>query len=84
MVDFCCETPISINDAARFLGVSRQCIENWLRSGLDSSKVGGKRFTSKEAIQRFSTQGELSPRITEADRDEALSACRSFKAQNNR
>lgn len=62
MIDVNREQLIDVREAAVIARVTIQCIHNWFngRTGrrLESVKMGGKRFTSREALQRFSEQGE--------------------------
>jgi hypothetical protein len=60
------ETLLTLKQAAEQLPVSRchQTVLFWIRSGcdgrkLESVKIGGRRFTSKEALDRF-----FAPEIT--------------------
>lgn len=54
MVDFATEQVISPQRLAKRLGVSTDTIRRWFRQGLESRKIGGKRFTSLQALNRFS------------------------------
>jgi hypothetical protein len=73
MIDMNRERLLSINAAAQHLGVSRQTICNWFRRGLDRAKLGGRVFTSREAIQRFSIQNSpLNGAGVDADRRAAV------------
>jgi hypothetical protein len=60
VIDFTKETPLSLAAAAKRFGVAVQTIRRWVRGvgglRLETAKLGGKRFTSLEAIQRFSQQ----------------------------
>jgi len=42
--------------AAAHFGVSRPTIYAWLRRGLESVRMGGRRYTTAEALQRFARQ----------------------------
>src|SRR6185369_1310673 len=54
MVTFAKEQCISPQRLAKRLGVSTDTIRRWFRQGLEKRKVGGKVFTSLEALDRFS------------------------------
>ena len=77
------ESLVSIAEACRLFPVqcSRSSIERWLRRGgsrgaaLESVLVCGKRFTSKQAIDRF-VRGQLH---VEADRPDPRRGSRSKK-----
>lgn len=60
MIDTTREELIGVEEAARVMKVTVKCIYGWMcRSArkLESVKFGGKRMTSREAIQRFGQQG---------------------------
>lgn len=67
VVDIIRETRLSVNEAAKFAGVTRQTIHGWMArthgKRLESAKLGGKRITTREAIQRFLDQEESGTRI---------------------
>lgn len=69
MIDFVNEQPMKFQQAAELLGVSYDTVWKWSIKGhrgkfLDSAKVGGLIYTSREAIQRFSTgRGEESTQV---------------------
>jgi hypothetical protein len=60
MIDFTKEEPLSLATVAKRLGVAVETVRRWARGiqgmQLETAKLGGKRFTSLEAIQRFSRQ----------------------------
>lgn len=58
MIDLTRERPVSIADVALMFGVHRRTVEGWFDVGLERIKVGGRIFTTKEALQRFSVHGE--------------------------
>lgn len=74
MIDFTKETPVGVEAVATLFGVTRRTVENWFDYGLERRKVGGKVYTSREALQRFSESTE--PRsvatIDEREQREAL------------
>jgi transposase-like protein len=71
MVSFAQEQVISPQRLAKKLGVSSETIRRWIRQGLESRKVMGKRFTSLEALDRFSDRG-LSAAARNSEIDEAM------------
>ncbi len=60
VIDFTKETPLSLAAVAERFGVAVKTVRSWARGvggrRLETAKLGGKRFTSLEAIQRFSKQ----------------------------
>jgi hypothetical protein len=60
VIDFTKETPLSLAAVAERFGVAVKTVRSWARGvggrRLETAKLGGKRFTSLEAIQRFSMQ----------------------------
>ena len=60
MIDLQNETLVTLADLARRLGLGRPTIENWItgrnrnRRTLEAIKIGGRIYTSFEAITRFS------------------------------
>lgn len=57
MVDFAKEQVIGVQRLSKRLGVSTDTIRRWFRQGLEKRKVGGKVFTSLEALNRFAGDG---------------------------
>jgi hypothetical protein len=57
MIDLKRERPLSVVAAAQHFGVHRRTIEGWFRRGLERVKIGGRVYTSLEAVQRFSEPG---------------------------
>lgn len=57
MIDFKREKPISISRVANRFGVHRRTVEGWFRRGLERAKLGGRVYTTLEAIDRFKTEG---------------------------
>lgn len=55
-MSFATETPLALNDAARLFGVHRRTIENWIKRGLESRRLGRLIYTSHEAIDRFAVE----------------------------
>lgn len=53
MVDLTREDPMPLEDAAAWLRVTRKTIDRWRLSGLETFKLGGKRYTTRSAINRF-------------------------------
>jgi DeoR/GlpR family transcriptional regulator of sugar metabolism len=56
MVSFAKEQVISPQRLAKRLGVSVDTVRRMMRSGLESTKLLGKRYTSLEALDRFAEQ----------------------------
>ena len=59
MIDLTQETPISISDVAKMFGVSRSTTDAWRKKGLECFRMGGKVFTTKEALNRFQQPDSL-------------------------
>jgi transposase-like protein len=76
MVDFAKEQVIGVQRLQKKLGVSADTIRRWFRQGLESRKLGGKRFTSLEALNRFS--GESDEVDDEAKLAEAMAELRGM------
>ena len=57
MIDLKRERPISVSGVANRFGVHRRTVEGWFRRGLERTKLGGRVYTTLEAIQRFGTDG---------------------------
>lgn len=74
MVDFATEQVISPQRLAKKLGVSTDTIRRWFRQGLESRKLCGKRFTSLEALNRFS--GEPHPSVHAKEVEDAMEGLR--------
>lgn len=69
MIDIRKERPLSIKRVAAVMDVDRRTIERWFTLGLERIKLGGKVYTSKAALYRFSrqeTQGVERERVTPA------------------
>jgi hypothetical protein len=60
VIDFTKEKALSLAAVAERFGVAVKTVRSWARGvggrRLETAKLGGKRFTSLEAIQRFSRQ----------------------------
>lgn len=54
MVDFAKEQVIGVQRLSKRLGVSADTIRRWFRQGLERRRLGGRTFTSLEALNRFS------------------------------
>jgi hypothetical protein len=54
VIDIRKERPLSIKRAAAVLDVDRRTIERWFTLGLERIKLGGKVYTSRGALYRFS------------------------------
>lgn len=48
------EQLLTIKAAAKLLGVTQATVRRHIAQGLDAVKIGGKVYTSREAIERFS------------------------------
>jgi excisionase family DNA binding protein len=61
MIDLTKETPITLMEAAEKLKVTTLTVRRWIAAKgrcLESTRVGGRRLTSLEALQRFTGQPE--------------------------
>lgn len=58
MIDLSRETPIGVADVARLFGVHRNTVEDWFDAGLESVKLRGRVFTTREALNRFAKPRE--------------------------
>lgn len=56
MVDIAVETPVSFQKLADRLEVCDKTVHNWARHGLEFIQLGGRYFTSYEAVQRFGSK----------------------------
>src|SRR5436190_18389965 len=78
VIDFKTETVISLAGAAKRLGVTIKTVRSWskrLRARrLETAKLGGRVYTSLEAIQRFAEQRDSAP---------PTSAAKSTRARRN-
>jgi hypothetical protein len=76
MVDFAKEQVLSAKRVAKRLDVSHDTLRRWFTRGLDHVKIGGKVFTSLEALNRFAgsdgagidSEAELAEEMTAARR----------------
>lgn len=75
--DLTCETPLQVSDVMKRFSVCRRTVENWFASGLEGMKLGGRVYTTVEAIQRFASPLEYGNRgqlanvlLKNADREE--------------
>lgn len=66
MVDFARETVIDVRGACSHLRVTHDTVYRYFRIGLEFAKVGGKSYTSLEAISRFSRQSDTIANATPA------------------
>ena len=48
------EQRLSVTQVCQELGVGRSTVFDWIGRGLEAVKIGGRVFTSREAITRFS------------------------------
>lgn len=49
------ETPVTIAEACNRFKVCRRTVENWFSAGLESYKLGGRVYTTVQALQRFAS-----------------------------
>lgn len=56
MIDLAKEKPVGVRKVAELFGVHRRTVESWFNAGLERVRVGGRVFTSLEAVQRFASQ----------------------------
>lgn len=65
VIDFKTETVLSLAGAAKRLGVTVKTVRSWSKRvrarRLETAKLGGRVYTSLEAIQRFSEQRDDAP-----------------------
>ena len=73
MVDLIRETPVDLKTVANRFNVTMKTVYAWMKGvhgrQLETVKVGGKRVTSLEAIQRFSRE-DVAPRSVKATRQQ--------------
>jgi hypothetical protein len=82
VVDFVREKPIDVDSAAELLKVNALTVRRWFKRGLDCCKLGGKVFTSLEAINRFQTDMRSNPMVQAVVVDqETMAALRSLRKQ---
>lgn len=60
-INFAKEQPLSVRDACELLKISKATLYRWFQQGLEHAKLGGKRFTSRESLDRFAKMQEPSP-----------------------
>ncbi len=53
MIDLAKEDPIHVSEACKLFGVHRRTVEGWFNRGLEKVKVGGRIYTSREAVLRY-------------------------------
>lgn len=54
MIDVAKEDLLGVAEVAAWLKVHRRTVEGWFSAGLERVNIGGRVFTSRQAIQRFS------------------------------
>ena len=54
MIDVTKEDLLAVAEVAAWLNVHRRTVEGWFGAGLERVNIGGRVFTSRQAIQRFS------------------------------
>lgn len=72
MVDFAKENVIDVQRLAKRLDVSTDTIRRWFRQGLEKVKLGGRVYTSLEAVNRFSQPvavREVDPNLSQMFRE---------------
>ena len=88
MIDISHEKLLTVDQAAERFGVTRKAVFGWMKQGrerqLESCKIGGKRYTSLEAVQRFSEQSgcAVQPRCIETDYQAGLQLMNSFSGRS--
>jgi len=68
MIDLRRETPIDVEWIAERFKVSKRTVSKWFARGLERLKIGGRVYSSIEAVQRFAAQCET----TNAHKTEAI------------
>jgi hypothetical protein len=81
VVDFVREKPIGVGRAAELLEVNPITVRRWFKRGLDHCTLGGKVYTSLEAINRFQRGGESQAVQAIVVDSETLAAIRSLRKQ---
>ncbi len=71
MIDLSKEYPMSIADVAGICKVHRRTVESWFLAGLEKAKIGGRVYTTREALQRFA-QIEDQEQVTKKKFDAAM------------
>ncbi len=71
------ERPWSVARAAAFLGVHQRTIERYFEQGLERTKLGGKVYTSRAAINRFQ---RADPPTVRRDRSDEAALAREAAA----
>jgi hypothetical protein len=80
VVDFARERVIDVDGVAEMCRVSDVTVRRWFKRGLEWCKLGGKVFTSLEALNRFQKDGQSNPMIQAVIVDsETLAALRSLR-----
>ena len=82
---------MSLAAVAKRFGVTVKTVRRWVRGvggrQLETAKLGGKRYTSLEAIQRFSQQGMTQKRLKfdpQGDEKDILPLFAAGKASSSR
>ncbi len=57
MIDLTKERPLTVKKAAEFLCVHPHSVRRYFKQGLEHVIVGGRIYTTREAIQRFARKG---------------------------
>jgi hypothetical protein len=47
------EQPLKATQAAKFIGICRDTLDDWFDQGLEHYRIGNRIFTTREAIHRF-------------------------------
>jgi hypothetical protein len=82
VVDFAREKVIDVDSVANMLRVNEVTVRRWFKRGLEWCKLGGKVFTSLEALNRFQKDGQSNPMVQAVVVDhETLAALRSLRKQ---
>lgn len=81
MVDFAREKPIDVTGLADLMNVNPVTVRRWFKRGLDHVKLGGKVFTTLEALNRFGRPGD-SPQMLQVRMDsDTLAAIKSLSKE---
>ncbi len=63
MIDLRYEKPVTVAEVAKLFGVHRRTVEKWFGQGLERIKVGGRVFTTLEALNRFAVPEDGSEKL---------------------
>lgn len=80
MINIATENPMSVDDAATLCKVDPRTIHAWFDRGLERVKLGGRVYTSREALQRFSERCSPIDHVP-SDEEAGAEAARKLKAE---